>query len=89
MDVSDSPDLLKIAEEVGVTGEGRLLRRGRKELAVVMPIRRRASKAGRPSKADIDAFRQAAGTWQDVGTDKLVKEIRASRRSSSRPAVDL
>jgi len=39
--------------------------------------------------ADIDAFLSAAGTWRDVDTDALVRDIVESRRLSSRPPVEL
>lgn len=37
---------------------------------------------------DYEAFLSAAGSWKDVDTDRLLKDIYASRRSS-RPPVDL
>jgi hypothetical protein len=89
IDVSKVPELLRIAEEVGSTGEPRVLRRDHEDLAVVMPIARPARR-GRKAKsaADLAAFKAAAGSWSDVDTDKLVDGIYESRRSS-RPPVDL
>jgi hypothetical protein len=89
IDVSKFPDLLRIVEEVGMTGEARVLRRGHEDLAVVMPIARLAKRARRDkSAADFAAFKSAAGSWSDVDTDKLVEDIYESRRSS-RPPVEL
>jgi hypothetical protein len=89
IDVSKFPDLLWIAEEVGTTGEPRVLRRDHEDLAVVMPISPRAKRARRgKTTADFAAFRAAAGSWRDLDTDKLVEGIYESRRSS-RPPVEL
>jgi hypothetical protein len=91
IDISAVPELLNIAEEVRRTKEPRLLRRASEDMAILMPIKtihkRRTSVA--KSKADIEAFRSAAGSWADVDTDKLVEEIYESRRHSSRPPVEL
>ena len=92
IDVSSSPELLRIAEEVGASGEARLLRRDDKDLAVVVPVSAPAKprKVGRKlSDEDRKAFLSAAGGWKDVDTDKLLEDIYASRRVSDRPPVDL
>jgi hypothetical protein len=89
MDVSALPELLRIAEEVGRSGEARMLRRNGEDLAVVIPAGKRSSRARKPkSHEDLEAFRAAAGTWADADTAKLVEDIYESRRSS-RPPVDL
>ena len=89
IDITNVPELLRIAEEVGATGEPRLLRKDHVDLAVVMPITRPARRSRRTtSAADIAAFNSAAGSWSEVDTDKLVEDIYESRRSS-RPPVDL
>lgn len=41
------------------------------------------------TKADYEAFLSSAGSWKDVNTDKLIKDIYESRRISSRPPVKL
>jgi hypothetical protein len=41
------------------------------------------------TKADIEAFRAAAGSWKDEDVDTLLKNVYESRRNSSRPAVEL
>jgi hypothetical protein len=86
IDVSKLPELLRIAEEVGSTREPRILRRGKEDLAVVIPIARQARPSQRKrNAADIEAFKSAAGSWSDVDTDNLVKGIYESRRSSRSP----
>jgi len=88
IDVSGIPELLRLAEEVGSSGEARLLKRDHEDLAVLMPVARVPKRKARrtPTKEDLEAFRSAAGSWKDVDTDKLVADIYESRRSSRPPA---
>jgi len=91
IDVSRIPELLRIAEEVGASGEPQILRRDHENLAVVMPMGRIA-KRGRvrmKTDADIEVFESAAGGWKDIDTDKLVEEIYDDRRRSVRPPLEL
>jgi hypothetical protein len=89
VDVTSIPELLKLAEEVGASGESRILRRDNKDLAVLMPVSRARSRTRPPhSKKDLDAFRSAAGSWKDVDIDKFLENSEASR-ASSRPPVEL
>ncbi len=91
IDISDIPDLLRLAEEVQASNEPRMLTRNAEQLAVVMPVGKRSAKRPRktPSAEDLEAFRSAAGGWKDLDTDTLVKNIYESRRISIRPRVDL
>ncbi len=54
IDISNDPELLKLAEEVHTTHEPRILRRDDEDLAVLMPVgpkrkRRRRAKTPRPT----------------------------------------
>ncbi|MBI4493677.1 MAG: hypothetical protein HY690_12875 [Chloroflexi bacterium] len=91
IDVSDLPDLLHLAEEVRRTKEPRVLSRKSEEIAIIMPVKPATSRQRRRAKtrADYEAFLSAAGSWQDVDTDKLIADIYQSRRRSSRPPVEL
>ena len=91
IDVSNVPELLRLAEEVRASNEPRLLRRDREDLAILTqakPARKRRAARGK-SEADYAAFRSAAGSRKDVDTDKLIADIYESRRLSSRPPVEL
>lgn len=44
---------------------------------------------GPKTKADFNAFRAAAGSWENVDTDKFIVNTYKSRRRSSRPRVTL
>jgi hypothetical protein len=51
-----------------------------------LPVARRRR---RKTKSDLEAFRAAAGSWEDMDTDSLIEHIEESRRLSSRPLVTL
>jgi hypothetical protein len=89
IDISNNPELLRLAEEVRSTNEPRVLIRNSEEIAVVVPVVARAKKRrGRmKTKADYETFRAAAGGWADVDTDKLIEDIYEARRRSNRPPI--
>lgn len=91
IDVSDVPELLRLAEEVQRSKEPRVLRRDNEDLALVVPLMPTTTRRrGRvPTEADLEAFRSAAGSWADVDTDKLIEDIYETRRRSNRPPVEL
>ena len=59
VDVSDQPDVLRMAEEVRATREPRLLRRDGEDLAMLTPVRRprRPPSRARPLTRDDALFR--------------------------------
>ena len=86
------PELLRIAEEVRITQQPRILRRDSEDLAILMPVTH--SSQGRAKRelteSDYQAFLSAAGSWSGlVDSDKLIEDIRESRRHSSKPSVEL
>ena len=90
LDISDMPDLLRLAEEVRASHEPRVLRLADEDLAMVIPVtavKRRGVRSTRSK--DLQAFRAAAGGWSDLDTDALVRDIYETRRSSTRPPVRL
>lgn len=90
IDVSDIPDILHLAEEVHRAGERRVLRKDGEDLAMVVPLPRiRKKRFRKPTAADIEAFRSAAGSWGDIDADALIAEIYATRRKSNRPPAEL
>lgn len=91
LDISDIPDVLRLAEEVRRAGEPRVLRRDGEDLALVIPLPQAKPRRRSRTKTDADyeAFRSAAGGWADVDTDRLINDIYEDRRRSSRPPVEL
>src|SRR4051812_6128548 len=92
VDVTNTPDLLRLAEEVRRSGQPRLLRRDDEDLAVLSPAptaaKRRARKAKTYTKADDEAFLSSAGGWKDFDLEEFLKNNEESRRAS-RPPVEL
>ncbi len=92
IDISNTPDLLRLAEEVAESGKPRVLRRADEDVAVLMPVKKSASRrrTGRKkTEADREAFLASAGGWSDVDTDTFIEENYKSRRISTRPPVEL
>jgi hypothetical protein len=90
-DISNHPDLLRLAEEVSATKTPRKLIRDHETLAVVMPVGTTlpSKKKRAKTKADYAAFRAAAGSWKDMDVEKFKAAIYESRRISTRPPVKL
>ena len=91
IDVTNAPDLLRLAEEVRRTGRPRLIRREDEDLAVLTPVAapaKRRSTRGK-TEADREAFLSSAGGWRGlVDVDQFLKDIEESRRLT-RPPVEL
>jgi hypothetical protein len=66
VDISHTPELLRLVEEVQATRTPRVLVREREELAVLMPVQRvanpRSAKQAKRAYADLASLRGAAGT---------------------------
>ena len=93
IDVSNMPELRRLAKEVNETGEPRVLRDDEGELAVITPIASKRKPKGRntlppKTKEQMDRFWSSFGGWKDVDTDKLLEYIYEGRKSS-KPPVDL
>ena len=92
IDISDTPELLRLVEELRKGDEPRMLRRDREDLAILTPVKGPAKRKRKlaETKADHEAFLSSAGSWKGiVDTDKLVADIYESRKRSSRPPVEL
>src|SRR5689334_16754463 len=90
-DISNHPDLLRLAEEVNTTKTPRVLMQDKTTLAVVMPVGTtiQPKQKREKTKVDFEAFRKAAGSWNDMDVEKFKKDIYESRRHSTRPPVQL
>ena len=91
IDITNIPELVKIAEEVEATKTPRELKRENKTVAVIMPAKKAPPRKKREkTKADYEAFLSAAGGWKDlVDTEKLKRDIYESRKISTRPPIEL
>ena|SRR5437660_1103709 len=77
IDISNMPDLIRLVKEVEATKKPRKLVWNNKPVAVLMPTTTSLSpKKKRPrTKADYETFRAAFGSWSDVDTEALLKNI--------------
>jgi hypothetical protein len=91
VDISDTPELVRLAEEVRASGEPRVLRHDGQDVAVLTPIGARKHRPRRLNRAADDAvFLSSAGGWKDnVDVGKFLADNYQSRSLSSRPPVDL
>ncbi len=93
IDVSASPELLRLAEEVRSTGRPRVLRRDGEALAMIVPLPPRGARGLKQralSARDVAIFRSAAGTWSDVDVERFLAEVYAARDvPDERPPVEL
>ena len=90
IDITNAPELRRLAEEVAKSRTPRVLRRDNEDIAVLSPApaRKRRSRGVRTA-ADLKAFRSSAGGWKGiVDVDKFLHDIDESRRLS-RPPVEL
>lgn len=90
-DISNVPELIRLAEEVRRTAVPRLLRRENEDLAILVPAKPAVPRKRKKlmSKADYDAFCSAFGGWRGIGVDDALKSDLTSERGSDRPPVRL
>ena len=89
IDISNYPELLRLAEEVSTTKKPLVLTRDKKTLAVVMPVENAATpkKHRGKTKADYEASLAAIGSWSDLDTDAVIAHVYRAREAGSRPAT--
>jgi hypothetical protein len=93
VDISNSPDVLHLAEEVRRTKTPHLLRRDSEDIALLVPVSsastRHTRKVRAHTKEDDEAFLRSAGGWKgNVDVDRFLADIEESRRLT-RPPVEL
>jgi hypothetical protein len=86
IDITNMPDLVRIAEEVEATNKPRVLKRDNTPLAILTPVKKKQSDQAR-SKAVKEAL-ALAGAWKDLPSDRMEEELDRIRHSS-RPTPPL
>lgn len=91
IDISNSPELLRIVEEVKTSRKPRILTKNSEHVALLMPVDTATPLKKKREKtiADYEAFRSAAGSWKDVDIEEFKKNMYESRKRSTRPPVEL
>jgi hypothetical protein len=67
LDVSDQPELLRLAEEVSASGQPRVLRRDSEDLAIISPAKPRRATSRRGPLTKQDPLWQLVGSAADAG----------------------
>ena len=83
IDISNMPELVRIAEEVEATKTPRELKRQNKTVAVIMP-----ATPATPSKTHTwEQTQKTFGSWNDVDADAMIATIYRWRSVGSRPVT--
>jgi hypothetical protein len=99
MDISHSPDIKNLAEEVERTGKARSLKRGDQEIAKVIPVKQRAKRVSIHSESNVQtadpiwanynpqqasaALQASVGALAHVDVDELLTDLREQRSQDS------
>jgi hypothetical protein len=90
VDITHTPVLLHLAEEVAATMQPRQFQKNGETIAVLMPVASKRHNRRAPSRADREAALSAFGAWDgNVDVDRLKADLAASRRIPPRPAPEL
>src|SRR5579883_2180507 len=91
IDITNTPEIRKAAEDVRKTRRPRLLRVDGEDVAAIVPAARLSKKPSKRTKtaADIAAFEASFGTWSDFDADTFLRNNAESRRLSTRERPDL
>jgi hypothetical protein len=88
IDITNMPDLVRIAEEVEATNKPRVLKRDNTPIAILTPVTKKHS-----SKVKSKAVKEAlalAGAWKDLPSDQMEEELdRIRHRSKPTPPLEL
>jgi hypothetical protein len=86
IDISNMPDLVRLAEEVARTRKPRLLTRGEEEVALLTPARSKKRKKSVMTPAQRDAVLASVGGWVGlVDPEQLKRDLDAARGDDSPP----
>ncbi len=80
IDITNIPDLVRIAEEVGATNKPRVLKRDNTPIAILIPLNRKQS--ARAKQKAIKETLALAGAWKDLPSDRMEEELDRIRHSS-------
>jgi len=90
VDITNSPDLARLAEEVRASMQPRYLEKDGQALAMVTPVVPRRSHRRAKTASDEAAFLASAGSWKGlVDGEQLKRDLAESRRIPPRPAPEL
>jgi hypothetical protein len=85
VDISNNEDLLRLAEEVKKSNTPRALKKKGETVAVLVPAGEAGTVGKKRNEADYKAMLATLGSWKDVDTDTMIKNIYRARALGSRP----
>src|SRR5450755_2088113 len=91
IDISNLPDLLRVAKEVQVSKTPGVLKQRNEAVAILMPAEAAflSSRKHTQTHSDYTRLRKIAGSWKQVDTDTLLHDIYADRKRSNPPLIKL
>ena len=88
IDISNNPELLRLAEEVKATHKPRILKRNSETVAMITPVKQAMKQS--KSRTHYKAFLAVAGSLKGlIDAEKLKKDIYESRKITTRPLIRL
>ena len=87
IDISHNEDLLSLAEEVKKSNTPRTLKKNDETVAVLVPAGEAISSGKKRHEADYNAMLATLGSWKDLDTDTMIKNIYRARALGSRPLI--
>ena len=76
IEIGNSPDILRLAEEVRAGGRPRVLQRNHEDVALLMPLPARRRRAHQDQGDRLAGLRASAGSWKGlVDAEQLKLEI--------------
>ena len=89
IDISNNPDLLRLAEEVAATKKSRLLRASGESVALLTPVKPTKKRRTGPEKTlgEYKRFRSGVGAWKDIDAKEMIAKIYRWRAEGSKPAI--
>jgi len=86
LDISEMPEVARLADAIARTHTPCVLRRGDQEIAVISPARRRARRRSGMTQAQRDAVLASVGGWAGlVDADELKRQLADARSDSTPP----
>ena len=86
VDVTNAPELLRLAEQVRTSKQPYVLSRGDEPIAVVSPVTKRRMRG--PTQADLAATLSSAGAWKGLVDAEALKQQINEGRSDHRAAIE-
>src|SRR5260370_26079112 len=84
LDIRNNEDLLRLAEEVKKSNTPRALKKKDKTVAVLVPLGEAVNVGKKRHEADYKAMLATLGSWKELDTDTIIKNIYRARALGSR-----